>query len=260
MNIKAIGMTMALCAFSSAASAAMIPFNISVNYGADLSVSQKQVFAQAEAFWESKILGYAAQIAFPAGLTIEASGMVRDGQGGVLGSAGPTGAYTYNGLYYASVGKMQFDVADLSWLEQNNSLYAVIVHEMAHVIGFGTLWELNGLYTRGTGQYRGSYGLNAYREEFSPGAGFVPIELDGGTGTADGHWDESWLGGSSDIMTGYLEGQVTISNTTLMSFRDLGYVVAEQFVEQPAPVSVGFAGMAMILLFGRRIQRADTAV
>jgi hypothetical protein len=81
------------------------------------------------------------------------------------------------------------------------------------------------LYTNGTGQYTGVNALNAYKQEFDPNAGFVPVELDGGVGTADGHWDETWAGGTSDLMTGYIEGATTFSLTTLYSFVDLGYVV-----------------------------------
>lgn len=250
MNIKTTGIVLCASLFAAFSHAATVPFNISIAYGTGLSASQQQIFAQAESFWESKLIGYAEQVSFPTGLTIEASGMTRDGVGGVLGSAGPTGAYIFNNKYYASTARMQFDVADLGWLESNSSLYSVIVHEMAHAIGFGTLWSYNGLYTNGTGRYTGAYALNAYRAEFDPNATFIPVELDGGTGTANGHWDESWLGGSADIMTGYLEGAVTISNTTLMSFRDLGYEIAN--APAPAPVSAAFAGLGLLALLRRR--------
>lgn len=252
MTLIKTSLVLAATLFASAASAALTPFNINVVYGSGLSESQKQIIAQAESFWESKLTSYAQEVSFPAGLTIHASGVTRDGVGGVLGSAGPQTAYYENSLYYASTGRMEFDVADLGWLESNNSLYTVMAHEMAHVIGFGTLWTYNNLYVNGSGRYTGQHALNAYRAEFDPTATFVPAELDGGPGTADGHWDESWLGGSSDIMTGYLEGVTTLSNTTLSSFRDLGYAVALNQLPTPTPVSAGFAGLGIALLMLRR--------
>lgn len=235
------------------ANAAIVPLNINITFGTGLSDSQKSVFTAAKSFWESKLIGYADSVAFTPGINISASGVVRDGVGGILGSAGPNSAYFYNGLYYTASGTMSFDSADLSWLESNNKLMDVIVHEMAHVIGFGTLWTYNGLYTNGTGRYTGQYGVAAYRQEFDPIATYIPVELDGGSGTANGHWDESWSGGSSDLMTGYLEASTSMSRTTLQSFRDLGYAVAETVTSAPVPVTTfAISALAMFGFSARR--------
>ena len=79
------------------------------------------------------------------------------------------------------------DVADLSGLESNGSFLSVIQHEMAHVIGFGTLSSLNGVYDV-NGRYNGTPAVAAARTEFGvPGLTFIPVELGGGAGTADGH-------------------------------------------------------------------------
>mgnify|MGYP003565006735 CR=1 FL=1 len=60
-------------------------------------------------------------------------------------------------------------------------------HEMAHVLGFGTLWNINGLYTDGTGVF--NLNTNAQSEWEAIGCtGRLPVELDGGPGTVDGHW------------------------------------------------------------------------
>ena len=40
---------------------------------------------------------------------------------------------------------MQFDEDDVDALEQEGSLPGVILHEMGHVLGFGTLWDGLGL-------------------------------------------------------------------------------------------------------------------
>lgn len=255
-----LGVAIASVMFCAPASAAMVPFDISINFGAGLSVSQKNIFAQAESFWESYLLGYDGAIGFPPGLTITAQGAANDGVGGVLGSAGPTAGYrnASNNILYASTGTMSFDSADLSNMETNGSLLSVIVHEMAHVIGFGTLWSYNNLSVAGSGRYTGQYALAAYRAEYDASATYVPVELDGGAGTANSHWDETWSGGPMEIMTGYLNTPATLSKTTLASFRDLGYVVFS-VDESPSDVPVPFiAGIALLGLGLSRRRTAET--
>jgi hypothetical protein len=243
---------------TSAAHANLQAVDITINFNGGMTASQQSVFTAAEAFWENTLGTYAVPVAFPTGITIEATGSNIDGSGGVLGSAGPTNVYysQSNNIYYTATGDMNFDTADLSAMENNNTLYDVILHEMAHVIGFGTLFEMNNLYTPGTGQYTGSQAVAAYQSEFDAAATYVPIELDGGAGTADGHWDETWAGPQSDLMTGYIEGVTTFSETTLASFRDLGYSAPSSAQSgEPSNVSspliAGF-GLFMLVLGLRR--------
>lgn len=231
-------------------------FDISLTFSGGLTSTQQQVFSDAENFWETYITGYQDSVQ-SFSLEIDASGQSIDGAGGVLGSAGPTTGFYSTNYFYASTGQMQFDTADLSAMESNNTLYSVILHEMAHVIGFGTLWSYNNLYNSGTGQYTGAAATAAYQNEFDPNATFVPVELDGGPGTADGHWDETWAGPTSDIMTGYIEGAVTISNTTMAAFEDLGYIVAynQQNTNVPVPLfGMGFLGALSLLVFRRKVK------
>jgi hypothetical protein len=235
----------------SQANASHVPFGITIEFNGGLSASQQNTFIDAENFWETTLTGYTESVNFPPGITISAEGKAMDGVGGVLGSAGPKTAYIYNSNRYTATGAMSFDSADLGNMESNGTLYSVIVHEMAHVIGFGTLWQLNGLYDEGTGQYTGAYANEAYRQEFDADALFVPVELDGGPGTADGHWDETWAGPASDIMTGYIEGAVTISNTTLAAFRDLGYnTMSVESSSETEPTNVSAPLIGALSLFG----------
>ena len=44
-------------------------------------------------------------------------------------------------------GTMEFDTADLAAMEANGSLFFVIMHEMGHILGIGTLWSSKGLIT-----------------------------------------------------------------------------------------------------------------
>jgi hypothetical protein len=112
-----------------------------------------------------------------------------DGPGKVLGRAGATyirGSGVTNprtGQQYwtALTGFMEFDKDDIAMLITNGSFDPVILHEMAHVLGVGTLWERNGLYSFGSGTY--ATGTSADAEWKRIGCtGPLPVELDGGMG------------------------------------------------------------------------------
>ncbi|NMP30074.1 PEP-CTERM sorting domain-containing protein [Thalassotalea sp. M1531] len=241
-------------------------FNVTVNNQGGLTATQASSFELASLFWNYHLVGIQEDANL--NLVIDASGPVIDGVGGILGQAGPRSVGSADGNFlYATYGVMEFDSADLANLETEGSLFDVILHEMAHVIGFGSLWnpEIYGIpgfqnvYEQNTGRYTGQYALDMFREEFDPTAEFVPVELDGGPGTANGHWDESWLGGTfdSDLMTGYLDFPTTLSNTTLASFADIGYIVRLNdgrilgLTEVPVPATL-LLFVTGIVLLGRR--------
>ncbi len=153
---------------------------------------------------------------------------------------------------------MQFDSADLAALETDGGLLPVILHEMAHVMGFGTVWTYNNVYANNTGHYIGVNALATYKAEFNqPGATFVPVELGGGPGTKNSHWNE--LDGGAcctgivsaqgdmtyELMTGWLNlPDYFISDTTVESFVDIGYSTA--VVPEPTTLlllSIGVCGL-----------------
>ncbi len=220
-------------------------FAITMQFDSTLDSSYRSYFTQAETFWEGIITGYSSSVTSSriTGLTIAAGLLATsDGVNGTLASAGPQALWgTAGGFSLAKTGIMEFDLADITNMIGNGTFLSVIEHEMAHVLGFGTLWTANGLYTDGTGQYTGSYGLAAYKHEFGQAlASYIPVELGGGAGTANGHWNEVDNGGSNtgikdslgrdmknELMTGWLNSPTFLSNTTIQSFRDLGYTVAQ---------------------------------
>jgi hypothetical protein len=125
---------------------------------------------------------------------------------------------------------MEFDSADVAAMETDGTFKDVILHEMGHVLGFGTLWQSFGLVTGlgGTNPlYVGTNALREYRSIFGvPTATGVPVENSGGAGTAGGHWRESVF--VTELMTGYAEAAGTkmpISRITVGQFQDLGYQV-----------------------------------
>jgi hypothetical protein len=109
---------------------------------------------------------------------------------------------------------MQFDVADASSYQASGLFDDIVLHEMIHTIGFGTIWDYLGLTSGGS--FIGARAAAAY-------GGYVPLELDGGPGTAYAHWDEGSALGYSELMTGYIEGDNYLSYTTIASLGDLGY-------------------------------------
>ena len=57
----------------------------------------------------------------------------------------------------------------------------------------------------------------------------VPVELDGGSGTAGSHWDEETFG--NELMTGYINaGENYISGMSAAAFKDMGYVVTPDYL------------------------------
>jgi len=167
-----------------------------------------------------------------------------DGPGGVLGSAGPCYIRTRDNL--PVVGDMRFDAADLESLQARGLLEAVILHEMGHVLGIGTLWNVFGflqrpspvgdrpaceaydpIYIGDAGQWGFASMSTGYEGE--P----VPVENCFGPGTRNGHWRESVLG--RELMTGFLSNTTNpLSPLTALSLLDLGYVVDNAGAD-PAP-------------------------
>lgn len=289
---------LAVLLFGITAIPASAQFDITINYvdidagfginDSGITAAQQLIFDDAVNTWESYITGYQAGITLT-GFTIDASGPAIDGAFKVLGSAGPTGGLGQGDFILTSVGQMQFDSADLARLETDGDLDEVILHEMGHVLGIGTWWnafENNGfgqdLYTSGTGQYTGANALAQYQANVDAGAAFIPVELDGGGGTANGHWNESLdnfnaaeenvagnigdpdpgdgapaltitnvnsphFGNSLDaeLMTGVLSENSYISNITLGSLEDLGYTVLYIDDVAPAPEPSGIMLLAI---------------
>ena len=161
-------------------------------------------------------------------LRIDATLADIDGVGGTLGSAGPT--LVRLPTYQPIKGAMRFDTADAANLEKQGIWEDVIFHEMMHALGFGTIWNALKLITDVNGDLRfnGENAIAAYEDLFPSIAGRdslsdvgVPVETDGGPGTAGGHWDEATFG--DEVMTGYVGRSNTLSDMTLAALEDMGY-------------------------------------
>ena len=222
-------------------------YQIVVRYvGTQPTAAQKAAFDAAVTRWQQVILGdvsdeevvWEATSCFPAlnevvdDLIIYAELETIDGAGGILGSAGPclVREDDQGNTGPTGVGRMRFDIADLQSLETSGNLDEVILHEMGHVIGIGSLWEDYGLLTGGGGSdpfFSGSAAQAAWRvtaASLNFTGNIVPVENSGGPGTRDSHWRESVA--LNELMTGFLDSGINpLSIFTIGSLRDMGYVV-----------------------------------
>jgi hypothetical protein len=236
------------------ATGAVAAFHIDVRYPNGVTPQQKEGFDSAVAFWERAIFGDIpnAPANFPAGTCGPGTPPINetiddviifalldsiDGPGGVLGGAGPCLIRT--GSRLPGVGVMTFDTADIADIIALGEWDEVAVHEMGHVIGFGTIWEdLNLLVgparTGGTDPH--FVGLEAVAAfDAQGGAGYsggakVPVEncigvpQSCGAGNFDGHWRETVF--DNELMTAYLDaGANPMSVITVAAMGDVGYDV-----------------------------------
>lgn len=233
------------------------------------TASQDQAFLDAAAIWNAVITGDipdydlgGSQIAANACIDGQPAltGVVDDvviyvairnidGPSGTLARAGPCAIRNGSGL--AFVGTMEFDEADLDLLEDEGNMQTVVLHEMAHVLGVGTIWSYRDLLQAPSTDrsanpctvnnpsadthFTGALARAAF--DAAGGTGYadakVPVangEFGATCGSADGHWRESVF--DTELMTPFIDGGVLneMSAITVQSLADLGY-----------PVDVGLA-------------------
>ena len=228
------------------------PFDIEVIFiNGSPTAAQADAFAQAEARWESIITADlpddAADLpAYSCGMSPAINRPIDDliifvdlspidGPGGILGGAGV--CFLHEVGLLPAIGQMTLDNADLADIEANGVLVPVITHEMGHVLGIGTLWGESQFGDAGLladpslsgGTDPHFTGTNALAAFETVGGdtyvgGKVPVENQGGYGTADAHWRESVF--TNEMMTGYVAtGENPLSVVTIASLQDEGYEV-----------------------------------
>jgi hypothetical protein len=216
------------------AAAVQSAYKIEVRFLGGLSTSQQNAFKAAADRWTKIITGDVPSVVVGGevidDLLIEAQGIEIDGEGGILGQAGPTSlrpASAGAAAFLPAKGIMQFDTADVAAMEANGTLVDVITHEMGHVIGIGTIWARKHLLDGSRGSNPTFKGANAKREYgVLKGTGplRVPVENTGQPGTRDSHWRESVF--KNELMSGFIAAPGNpLSRLTVASLQDLGYVV-----------------------------------
>lgn len=228
------------------------PFRIELTFTDCGSPSQNAAFVTAANRWMSIIGSELSDITFavadsfpcPAGvfrhpgtvddLRIYVSITTIDGPGNVLGSAGPCSIRNADSI--PIVGQMKFDEADLDQIEAAGLLERVILHEMGHVLGIGTLWPLKSLVVNPS--LPSSPGVDTHFPSALTVAAFdaaggvnytggakVPVENNAEQGSSDGHWREDVL--TDELMTPTVNNGVLnpLSAISLQSLADMGYLI-----------------------------------
>jgi hypothetical protein len=144
----------------------------------------------------------------------------------ILGESGPCLIRKPGNL--PILGVMSLNSTTLASLASSGLLDDVIEHEMGHLLGFGTVWDLDGLLhdtTTSDPWFSGPNAQAAFRKALPGYTGrIVPVEANGGAGTTLSHWRESVM--TNEIMTGFVNsGPNPLSAVTIGSMADLGYTV-----------------------------------
>ena len=170
-----------------------------------------------------------------------------DGPSGTLAQAGPCSTRGLTNL--PIVGSMKLDEADLDDLEAEGGLTSVILHEMGHVLGLGTIWKQRGLLQNPSlpssagadTHFTGENAIAAF--DAAGGSSYtlgqkVPVENTAGEGSSDAHWRETLLG--LELMTPFFTPGVSnpLSAISIQSMADVGYSVD---VSQADPYSGSFS-------------------
>ena len=213
---------------------------------------QRQAFDDAVSRWAALIPGKLEPVPvnFPAGACGSNSPAINqvvddllvfvsldsiDLAGGTLGLAQVCSARLSNGL--PIVAHLTLDTNDIGLLEASGRLVDLILHELGHALGFGSLWVGKGFLQNPSlpanpgadTHFDGpsavtafdAIGGNAYTGQK------VPVEnQEGGPGNRDSHWRLAVF--RNELMTGVLAaGANPLSRVTVASLGDLGYSVDE---------------------------------
>ena len=224
------------------------PFRIDLRFLSCATPAQILAFTDAQERWESLITGDVENVAIDAApgecddgtpaltgtiddVIIFATIAPIDGAGSVLGQAGP--CFIRDPGFLPAVGVMFFDSEDLDFVQGEGLLEALITHEMAHVLGFGTLWPFQNLLEDAAAlggtdpHFTGPQAITAF--DAAGGSGYtdglkVPVENDGSPGTVDSHWRESIF--ATELMTGFVDiGSNPLSAVSVAALADQGYTV-----------------------------------
>ena len=160
-----------------------------------------------------------------------------DATGGTLAAASV--CYRRDASTLTVIGKVILDAHDMA-ARSASDVESIILHEIGHTLGIGTLWHHHDLLKKpaldpddeDVGPVPDTYFSGALATAaFDAAAGMdhednkVPVHNTGGEGSADGYWRESAL--DNELTSPYFRSGQTepLSAITVQSLADMGYVV-----------------------------------
>ncbi|MCH6591106.1 MAG: hypothetical protein IH806_11485, partial [Proteobacteria bacterium] len=183
-------------------------YNIEINFKGSWTADLQTALINSADLISDLIIGDIADVFYRGkiidDIRIDAKLTEIDGEGGILGRAGPTAIRTDG--YLPATAIMEFDVADAANFNSmpsgsEGTLWDdIVTHEMMHTVGFGTVWTYLDLLSGGgtdnptftgenaTAVYEASYPVSG-DSDFG-----VPVEGNIGPGSDDSHWDDETFG------------------------------------------------------------------
>lgn len=195
-----------------------------------------------------------------------------DGERGVIARAAVCGVRQgQGGLPF--LGAVEFDADDAEWMTSRD-LYEVILHEIGHVLGIGTLWSRFGLLRNPSLEvegipdthFAGPLAIGAFDQvggtSYTHGEK-VPVENRRSFGSGDSHWRD-WVF-DHELMSPTQNVGVAdpLSAVTIQSLADLGYAVDVGLAEAyalPGAVTEHAAESVDRIVYGDDTPRAPIIV
>ena len=218
------------------------------------SSRQVELLGVAESFWETVLTGFTGLAQATVSLT--ASMAKIDGRHKVAAYAGPTSGHWVDGrdpgtgaqrwFLRADAGRMQFDADDFgpgaAGVHSEEIFLAVAIHEISHVLGYGTAFRGNGLIDDTNNTYVGREAVSAFNRTYGSAVSGIPLDALGQ------HWSECWasagtgtpcqaLGGpeggshnDDDVLTPFVTSRAAVIRpASIAMFRDLGFLTIDPF-------------------------------
>lgn len=212
-------------------------YNIDLRFGSGLTDIQIELIKSAASRWQDIIIGDLPCVTINNetidDILIESSALKIDNSGGILGQA--TFTHLRGTSFLPAKGFMEFDKVDLQTLQEVGSLRDIILHEIGHVIGFGTIWnDLNLVEGQGSANpvFIGEAAMQEYSQLLNQSTPVkVPLANTGGRGTRESHLRESVFG--NELMTGFFSGsRRPISRLSIAMLADMGYEVNYEMADK----------------------------
>ena len=232
------------------------PFNIELVFVSDFTDARKDLMQQAARHWEAIITEGLPDVNFSANPhslsfgdeTIVVNDTVDDLRIFVYKSAtgvglgGPSYVRSGNPTGLPAIGQVWIGAPFLTRRQREEPLWQeerllrdLMLHEIAHVLGYGSLWRESGLVHELSGDtyFSGELAIQAFNaaggEDYSGNK--VPVVFgDLGGCSAGDHWRDDVFRGldrqfGAEVMEPTIEREQALSAITIQSLADLGYVV-----------------------------------